>query len=533
MYKTKNNTTIDLSSAKEIAAGGEGKIYEHPTDKKRVVKVYHQPRPASFEKHLRLLSSLGKSFVVPNEVYFTGPGKVAGFDMKYVNFNDYWLFNNLFNKGFCNTNGIDRAFKIKVLTRLKECIIEIHSKNIVIGDLNQYNLFVSKDADVLFVDTDSYASEANPHSGILLDDIRDWTTMSINKETDSWSYDILCFWAATFCHPFKWVVPGNTESLEQRVKTHKSFLSKIAGIKVPPLYEPLQGDIVKQFSEIFNGRRYMVDFTGAPVAVSQVIKQQVTSGSLLIRELFTDVVDVIASRTMIGVKKDKWIIVEAKIPQVTRQVKEIECDRVFPALDKYAYVKDDTLYAENGVPRRFNQPHFSYADGSLLVIDYGNDTEWNFNINNQLSGIDGTTTTVFAKSITIRDAAIQNFGGRKYLNIPAKNTYNLVLVPSGTKNAYYTGGYAAIEYKQKSKIEYRLFSTAKKDGIDLDFLPHFAVKDGLVFVPENGYIEVYKDHSLIMKLDTFICTRDSKLYSTDAGILLFESKTLFLLNTKK
>lgn len=533
MYTTKNNNKLDLSSAKEIAAGGEGKIYEHPRDKSKVVKIYHHARPTEFAKHLQLISSLGPLFIKPHDIYFKGAGLVAGFDMDYVNFNDYWLFNNLFNKGFCNTNGIDRAFKIKVLEKMKPAIEDLHSKDIIVGDLNQYNIFFSRIGDVLFVDTDSYGSSSNKHSGVLLDDIRDWTTLNINKETDVWAYDILSFWAATFCHPFKWVVPGNTESLEQRIKSHKSILSKIPGIKIPPLYDPLTGDVVKQFTEVFGGRRYMISFDKTHVPVSPVIKQQVASTTLIIREILTDVIDVVASKTMIGAKKDKWILIEAKIAQITRQVKEIECDRLYPAQDTYAYVKGETLYGEKGSQRSFIKPEFYYADGSLSVIDYANDTAYNFNLNNQLSGIDSTATSLFAKSITIRDAAIQNFGGRKYLNVPIKNTYSLIAVPGGTKNAFYTNGYAAIEHKQKSKIEYSIFNVAKQTKLELDFLPHFAVKDNLVFVPENGRIDVYSDFSLVTTLDASICTRDSKLYSTDAGIILFDHKTIYLLNTKK
>jgi len=112
MYKTKTGKILDLASAKEIAAGGEGKIFEHPANKKKVVKLYHQPRPAGFANHLEILSQLGDAFVKPQEIYFNGRGQVAGFDMDYVNFNNYWLFNNLFNKGFCNTNRIDKGFKI-------------------------------------------------------------------------------------------------------------------------------------------------------------------------------------------------------------------------------------------------------------------------------------------------------------------------------------------------------------------------------------------------------------------------------------
>lgn len=69
MFKTKSGKQIDLSSAPEIAAGGEGRILESPSNSKRVVKIYHQPRPESFAKHLELLALLPANFIKPQEIY--------------------------------------------------------------------------------------------------------------------------------------------------------------------------------------------------------------------------------------------------------------------------------------------------------------------------------------------------------------------------------------------------------------------------------------------------------------------------------
>lgn len=527
-------TKSELSNAKEIARGGEGVIYEHPQSKSHVVKVYHQPRPAVFGEHLKYLHhNLPANFVKPEDIILDG-GKVIGYTMPYVNFNDYWLFNNLFNKGFCNTNGIDKAFKINVLKDLRTSMESIHKIDIVVGDLNQYNLFVSKKGEILFVDCDSYASKFNVHSGVLLDEIRDWTTLNINRETDSWSYDVLSFWATTFCHPFKWVLPGNAESLELRVKTGKSFLSRIPGIKIPPLYEAPDGIVEQQYREVFGGRRYMINFDGIQVAAPIVIKQQVHSTSLNIRELFSDVIDVLASKTQLAIKKDKWILISAGISGIIKQLKEIECDILFPGVQKFAYCIGKELYNADGfIEKRFSQPEYYFVDGSLSVIDYIRDVQYNFNLSNQLVSIDNSQIQVFAKSITVRDSAIQNFGGSKFVNIPIRNTYSLIPVPKGTKNAYYTNGFLTIESKEKSTIKYLLTEANSKNQIELEYLPYIAVREKLVFVPENGRIDVYKDFTIVTQLDVSVCTRNSKLFHTDAGIILFENKTVYLLNTKK
>jgi hypothetical protein len=535
MYKTKTGKTLDLRSAKEIAAGGEGKILEHPTDKKKVVKIYHQPRKPEFSKHLEQLSALSKDFLAPDEIYFDTKGNTVGFDMPFVNFNDYWLFNNLFNKGFCNSNGITEDFKVAVLTKLKDILTYLHkTMKIVVGDLNMYNLFVSKKGDILFADVDSYQTSTQPHSGVLLDEIRDWTTLSINEQTDSWAYDILAFWATTFCHPYKWVVPGNKESLEQRVKANKSILTNIQGIKIPPLYQPPTGETLKQFKEIFSGRRYMVDFIGTHVPVNVQVKQQVQSTSLEIREILQNVTHVNTFISDIAVRQSNgtWSLIETAFPKVTR-IKETndKCDEMYPFSNTYR--TGDYLYTQKG-HLSFGKPIFYYNNGSLAVFDYGNDTQWNINLANQQFGIDYTSTQVFMKSIIVRDAPIQNFGAQKYLNIPYDNKYKLLLTEEGIQNAIYLNNHVAYESKKKSKITYSIHNTISGLWIIyLDYLPFFTVKNNLIFVPENGFIDIYKDGTVISKLDCSMCTRDSKLYSTNAGIILLENNTLYLLNTKQ
>ena len=50
-----------------------------------------------------------------------------------------------------------------MLKNLTKELQALHSLGIVIGDLNQYNLFFSKKAEILFVDVDSYQTKDNNH----------------------------------------------------------------------------------------------------------------------------------------------------------------------------------------------------------------------------------------------------------------------------------------------------------------------------------------------------------------------------------
>ena len=541
MVKTTNGNIF--TKQREIAAGGEGKIFEHPSDKNKVVKIYHKPRDKKFVDHLVMLSSLGPMFIKPVDIYIDSTTlKVIGFDMQYVDFNNYFLFNNLFNKGFCSAHNVDKGLKFKIMAKLKSALEHIHQYKIVVGDLNQYNLFFNLQGDIIFVDVDSYQTPTNTHSGVLLDDIRDWTTSAINEQTDGYAYDVLAFWAITFCHPYKWMVPGNKEPLEMRVKAHKSILSKIAGIKIPPLYEAPTGDLLKQFSEIFNnGRRYMVNMTGVHVPVSTVVKQQIAvdSNSLTIKKLHEGIrkIFVCDSKFAIETKPGHWSLVESVFKGVTRSLRTIDCDEIYPSDNGYAYKKGDSLYSQDDkLVKSFRDPVFYWNNGYLVVIEYPVDLQWNYNLNNQLAGIDNTNTPVFAKSIVKRAGLLQNFGSQKYLNVPYLNRYAMIPVPPGTKDGFYIKEYAGVEIKGKNSVEYQIRYVKDANNhttLDLDYLPYFAVAlGGTIMIPEDGYVDVYTNLQLLTRLECSICTRDSKLFYTKSGILLLEDKCLYLLNTK-
>jgi hypothetical protein len=76
----------------------------------------------------------------------------------------------------------------------------------------------------------------------------------------------------------------------------------------------------------------------------------------------------------------------------------------------------------------------------------------------------------------------------------------------------------------------------KVDGngtqLSFDYLPRFSAMGKMLFVPKDGEIDVYADMTLATTLDVPNCTRDSRLYVTNSGILLLENNTLYLLNTK-
>ena len=117
-----NNGQLITITSQPIKSGGEGSIYVHPNKPNEVIKIYHTPKDYYYLDKLKKLSMLSNSFVKPKDTFVENK-KVIGFTMDFVDFNNYFLFNKLFNKSFCSQNNIDFNFKISILKLSKFIVI--------------------------------------------------------------------------------------------------------------------------------------------------------------------------------------------------------------------------------------------------------------------------------------------------------------------------------------------------------------------------------------------------------------------------
>lgn len=524
-----NRIEYNFHNLKQIAAGGEGRILEHP-NKDYVIKYYHDPKPLSFIKHLESLSKLNDDFLKPINCYTLG-GKVVGFDMKYVNLNDYYLFNNLFNKNFCTTNNVTYNFKLFIIAKLKTSIEYLHSHNIVVGDLNQYNLFFSLKGDILFVDVDSYQTSHQKHSGVLLDEVRDWTTTLISNLSDYWAYDILCFWILTYVHPFKWVLKGNNETLDMRVRANKSYLN-MSGIIIPKLYEPLEVNTQEQFRSVFEGKRFLIEPNKKLITLN-TISDTVASQSLVFRLVANDVTRVIANSNFLTYKvKDIWRLLVTNVSKFYNEVGVYDCDYLYPSVEgKVTVLRNNVL---KGIHKSYfvEKNLIHYYNGCLTVIDPHEDRMRNYNLNNQLLEIDHTSNDIFSKSVLLRDCLIQNFGNKKYILVSIGNKSQLIDIDFGAKNAIIHGDYYCVEYVKNNSTLYKIVHWKTKKELPINHYSYFSSAGNILFIPEDGFIAVYRDMVFLSKLDINICTKNSQVFHTISGIFLLENNKLYLLNTK-
>ena len=150
---------------KKIADGGEGAVYEIDF-KDEVAKIYnaHSNTKRRFEK-LKLMTSKNIAFdgiCYPTKLLYNQNNEFVGYLMPKASgktLGKSLFIKPLFLKNFPNWKKQDTVELS--LTILKK-ISYLHSKNIILGDINPENILLVSPKEVYFVDTDSYQIENFP-----------------------------------------------------------------------------------------------------------------------------------------------------------------------------------------------------------------------------------------------------------------------------------------------------------------------------------------------------------------------------------
>jgi DNA-binding helix-hairpin-helix protein with protein kinase domain len=160
-----DGTRIELED-RELASGGEGKIYRvkgHPTI---VAKLYH-PDKLTLAKKAKLQIMIKYpprqgndghiSIAWPKKLIYDAQKRFCGFTMPYIHHQDSFPLFKLYNPQ--DRRAINLAFTWKYLllmaSNLAMIITDLHDRGYVVGDLNESNLLVTSRAQVTLVDCDS------------------------------------------------------------------------------------------------------------------------------------------------------------------------------------------------------------------------------------------------------------------------------------------------------------------------------------------------------------------------------------------
>lgn len=352
----------------------------------------------------------------------------------------------------------------------------------------------------------------------------------------------------TFLHPFRGDYPQH-KTLEERVCKKSSVLSNLP-ITIPKCYQPFQNKgIAEQFFEVFqNGKRFLVDLSGQP-QINQVhtISQPdvIDSNSLYIRKIVDGISKVkISNNFLVYLKNNVWNVFSVKDFGIFNQLYTIsDAENVFVGNENVVYLKTHYLFNKGNQLKNVSNTHglnifsdnlsiFSTSDQMNRYEVYSVDDILNDSILSHQSDI-------FVKSLQYGDGAFwQQIGDNKWLIDCNKNQFNLIKTKFNIKNAYKRNGYVLIEHVVNNKTRY---SICKINGLNLEIgcdIPewrYFDVKQGFIFVPEDGKINLINpinNWQIVSTIECSISSFDSKIFHTNAGMIVQNGDSIYLINKK-
>ncbi len=560
IYTTNNEKSYTIENADEIHRGGEGKIMLLKNEKHKVAKLYHQNIPPLSEAQFSFLSQLDQSlFVVPIDLLWDSKKSIAGFTMAFVP-NTFFPISSFFSKHFCTKNGITEKVKRKTAEKLITSVQYAHSQGVVIGDLNQYNILVNQHGDLKLIDTDSYQTNAHTHSGLLLDDIRDYLHGGqVSAESDFFALSIMIFYAFTHVHPFKGIHPKYKRISDRMIHKLPVFLGG-EGIKIPKVYRPLADKkLTTQFDELYlKGKRFLMSISGvaqiqgklAPVKITTIEEKDLTVTQILPE---TASIDIHFNQHLGYVEtQDNFFVYDAKNKgylSLKYTISKTKFDSIFlgnknvvvaKGVDLFQYKSDaDIVLIKNF---KLAKNSFTHEFENILVIFEG-DLMYKLYLDEIIaSSIRNTRHEVFGASFSHHSGLLQNTGGIKRAFYKSGKDIAAVKIGFPAKAIRQHGSAACIQYIEKNKLitRYLFFNGLKTNDSPLaceqltDFAYMPAGNSGFIFEPADDAIKVLRtqDFQMVSLLDCPQVSSLSKLQVANAGIIAIEDQKVFLLNRR-
>ena len=150
-----------ITLTNQIGSGGEGDVYQHPTEPAQVIKLFKESnRRVKAEKVAAMLQLVGEQntgfATFPLSLVMDDSALVVGYAMPKVMqsepINDL-LSNQQRKKTFPDS---DYRFLVRVALNTARAVATIHKFGCVIGDINSSGIFVSQAGLVTLIDADSF-----------------------------------------------------------------------------------------------------------------------------------------------------------------------------------------------------------------------------------------------------------------------------------------------------------------------------------------------------------------------------------------
>lgn len=550
IYDEKKNLITVLDLGREIARGGEGMIIDNGA---QVVKLYLPGIKAITEKKFDDLTALSSNiFIKPEKLVRDINGKILGYLMNKVP-SDHFPILSLFNKAFCTRENITDTVKINIVEKLIDAMVFAHSKNIIIGDYNPYNILVNESGSVYLIDVDSYETPNCKHSGLLFDEIRDYLYNGIvSVKADYFSLSVIIFNLLTFVHPFKGInkkVPKLSERMIKKLPVIKAD----ADLSIPKCYAPLTNkNLVEQFEKLYiNGDRFILQPN--MVMQTQSIKQLIVTKTdqLIMKEVIEGhITKTVSSKTRLMVTANDitfiYDVSSKGIFKVLHSFRAESKDQIFVANEEVFLLRNHLLYHAASNYKRHDVVKDFTGMGNLKSAQYGNTLV--IVSTNMIYKI--YMTDIFNGVVRVESHSV--FGG-KFVNIDGmfqrvadssilfyeKSALNSIVLKKSIKNLVQSGSTGILEYYENDKIFYKLFSINNLQielfDCPFDGLRYYdTLNDSTIVVAQDDKLSLMRiaDMTVILELQCNEVSESSVIHCCNAGVVISNSDRVYLTNKK-
>jgi len=246
-----NKTYYDLSENDFVAHGGEGRVY---AVKRTAFKIYDDANKVIPAGKIKELSKLAHRDIIKPKALIevqdsSGDYLVIGYSMRYIK--TTYALCELFPKAFKNRKNVSDKKCLSLIAQMQETVSHIHSKKILIVDLNEMNFMVNSRFDkVYFIDVDSYQTPSYPATAIM-DNIKDRHSKTFSELTDWFSWGIVTFNLLVGIHPYKGKHP-HVKTMDERMQKNISVFDP--NVRVPKTCNSLNaipGNLRQWYKAVF------------------------------------------------------------------------------------------------------------------------------------------------------------------------------------------------------------------------------------------------------------------------------------------
>ena len=554
----KTNKKINLTKNNFVSSGGEGKIFA----KNGVAyKIYDNKKniiPFSKIQELSVISN--PNVIKPENILINKSGEKIGYSMRHVT--NTYLLCQIFAKSFRDRHNISNETVLNLIQKMQSTINHIHSKDILIVDLNEMNFLIDKSfKEIYFIDVDSYQTRNFPATAIM-ESIRDWSSPTFNQLTDWFSFGIISFHMFCLIHPFKGkhkTIKGMKDRMLANIPVfHKDV--KFPKVCMPfDVIPPVYKDWYKAL--FFEGKRLPPPTGLVQTIVVPVVIQTITGNEdFEITEMFEYNSNVIRFLSVDGTRvtvASKGIYVGNKLV-TDLDVKNVNI-AITPLTNQVIGVKtiDGTLSFGNLSGGKSPQGNISFEDimsykGRVFIKNQDKLSELEFvEMGANIHAVPRLVANVMENATKLFDGVvIQNVLGsfmasifpsagmhyqvqcpefKGYQIIDAKYGNNVLIVIGSKKSKY-------DKFILKFDEKFSTYSLRKVDDISYSGINFAVLENGVVVhINDNEEVEIFsnkKDANTVKVVDSPVISGDMRLFSDGVRVVFSKGKKMYRLKMK-